>query len=156
MRLRTQVLAWVVCVSSTVAWAAGDDLVTRVKVCEAERQRAMIAADAAALDDVFADDMIYVHSNGLEQTKSGLLGMLAKRELRYLKFDVKEATYRAYGDVVVCHGVQVISLSSSGTPFESHSRFTVVYATIGGKPRVVSYQSTLLPEIVKQETKQGE
>jgi hypothetical protein len=52
--------------------------------------------------------------------------------------------------------VQSISLTSSGTPFTSNSRYTVVYATIDSKPRLVAYQSTLLPDIVKQETFKGE
>jgi ketosteroid isomerase-like protein len=116
----------------------------------------MIRVDVPALEDLFAEDVTYVHSNGLAQTKAGIIAMLTKRELRYLNFGVKEAEYREYGTTVVCTGVQSISLTSSGTPFTSNSRYTVVYATIDGRPRVVAYQSTLLPEIVKQETTRGE
>lgn len=148
--------AWVVLAAGGVRASTADDLVTAVKQREVQRQRAMIDVDPAALDDLFAADATYVHSNGLFQTKTGLIAMLAKKELQYVAFDVKEATYRAYGETVVCTGVQSISLTSSGRPFQSNSRYTVVYAVIDGKPRVVSYQSTLLPEIVKQETKQGE
>lgn len=133
-----------------------DDLVSSVKARETQRQRAMIDVDAAVLEDLFAADATYVHSNGLAQTKAGVLAMLTKKELRYLAFDIKEATYRVYGETVVCTGTQSISLTSSGKPFQSNSRYTVVYAMIDGKPRVVAYQSTLLPEIVKQETTQGE
>ena len=148
--------AWVVLAASVAVAGTTDDLVNAVKQREADRQRAMIDVDSAALDDLFAADATYVHSNGLFQTKAGVIAMLAKKELRYVAFDVKEAAYRAYGQTVVCTGVQSISLTSSGRPFVSNSRYTVVYAVIDGKPRVVAYQSTLLPEIVKQETKQGE
>ncbi len=154
---RAVVVAALVALSAGVARAGtADDLVNAVKQREAARQRAMIDVDQAALDDLFAADATYVHSNGLFQTKTGVIAMLAKKELRYVAFDVKEATYRVYGESVVCTGVQSISLTSSGRPFQSNSRYTVVYAMIDGKPRVVAYQSTLLPEIVKQETKQGE
>jgi hypothetical protein len=150
------VAALVVLAPGVVRAGTTGDLVSAVKQREADRQRAMIDVDQAALDDLFAADATYVHSNGLFQTKAGVIAMLAKKELRYVAFDVKEANYRAYGETVVCTGVQSISLTSSGRPFQSNSRYTVVYAVIDGKPRVVSYQSTLLPEIVKQETKQGE
>jgi hypothetical protein len=149
--------AWMVWTGSAGAQAPGTaDLVETVKAREAERQRAMVAVDLPALEDIFAADATYIHSNGLAQTKAGVIAMLTKKELRYVSFDIKEATYRPYGDTVVCTGMQVISLTSSGTPFTSNSRFTIVYATIDGKPRVVAYQSTLLPEIVKQETTKGE
>ncbi|MCI0452608.1 MAG: nuclear transport factor 2 family protein [Candidatus Latescibacteria bacterium] len=133
-----------------------EELVAAVVQREAQRQRAMIDVDLAAIDDLFAVDATYIHSNGLAQTKAGVVAMLEKKELRYVSFDVKEVTYRVYGETVVCTGMQSIELTSSGRPFTSNSRFMTVYAMIDGKPRVVAYQSTLLPEIVKQETTQGD
>ncbi len=154
--LRPAVAALVMFVASAAFAQTAPDLVAAAHEREEERQRAMIDVDAAALDDLFAADATYVHSNGLFQTKAGLIAMLAKKELRYVAFDVKESSCRAYGQTVVCMGTQSISLTSSGKPFTSNSRYTVVYAMIDGKLRVVSYQSTALPEIVKQETTQGE
>lgn len=130
---------------------ADSELVLAVKHRESERQTAMIRADVPALEDLFAEDCTYIHSNGLTQTRAGLIAMLTKRELRYLNFDVQEAEYREYGGTVVCTGMQSISLTSSGKPFTSNSRYTIVYVSIQGRPRVVAYQSTLLPEIVKQQ-----
>jgi len=141
---------------SAAAVLAQSTLIEAVKHREDERKIAMIRADVAALEDLFAQDATYVHSNGLAQTRAGLIAMLTKRELRYLNFDIQEPEYREYGGTVVCTGMQSISLTSSGKPFTSNSRFTIVYATIDGRPRVVAYQSTLLPEIVKQETTRGE
>ncbi|HXV15046.1 MAG TPA: nuclear transport factor 2 family protein [Candidatus Krumholzibacteria bacterium] len=152
------VLVTAVAASTVVPVHAGpkEELVAAVVQREAERQRAMIEVDLAALDDLFAADATYIHSNGLAQTKAGVVAMLEKKELRYVSFDMKEATYRVYGETIVCTGTQSIQLTSSGRPFTSNSRYTIVYAVIDGKPRVVAYQSTLLPEIVKQETTQGE
>jgi Domain of unknown function (DUF4440) len=151
------IVTWLVSTGTVGAQTPGaPDLVETVKARETERQRAMVAVDLKALDDIFAADLTYIHSNGLAQTKAGVIAMLTKKELRYVSFDIQEATCRPYGETVVCTGMQVISLTSSGTPFTSNSRYTVVYATIDGKPRVVAYQSTLLPDIVKQETNKGE
>lgn len=133
-----------------------DTLVSTVKQREAERQRAMVSVDLKALDDLFAADAIYIHSNGIAQSKADVIGMLTRGDIRYVSFDVKEATYRVYGETVVVNGAQTISLTSSGRAFTSNSRFTVVYATVDGKPRVVAYQATSLPDIVMQETPKGE
>ncbi len=150
------VVAGIACASVAAGAEATDEIVRDVKDREAQRHRAMIDVDLPVLDDLFAADATYIHSNGLVQTKAGVIAMLTKKELRYVSFDVKEATYRAYGETVVCTGEQSIELTSSDRPFTSNSRYTIVYATIDGKPRVVAYQSTLLPEIVKQETTRGE
>jgi len=150
-RTRMVLLAALLTAVSVTAVPADNTLIDAVKHRESERQMAMIRADVPALEDIFAEDVTYIHSNGLAQTRSGLIAMLTKRELRYLNFDVEEADYREYGGTVVCTGMQSISLTSSGKPFTSNSRYTIVYATIAGRPRVVAYQSTLLPEIVKQE-----
>ena len=149
--VRMVLLAALLAVVSITAVPADGTLIEAVKHRESERQIAMIRADVPALEDIFAEDVTYIHSNGLAQTRAGLIAMLTKRELRYLNFDVAEAEYREYGGTVVCTGMQSISLTSSGKPFTSNSRYTIVYATIAGRPRVVAYQSTLLPEIVKQE-----
>jgi hypothetical protein len=150
------VTLWAALAIAPAQAATKEELVAAVVQREAQRQRAMIDVDLVAIDDLFAADATYIHSNGLAQTKAGVVAMLEKKELRYVSFDVKEATYRVYGETVVCTGAQSIQLTSSGRPFTSNSRYTVVYAMMDGKPRVVAYQSTLLPEIVKQETTQGE
>ena len=105
---------------------ADSELVLAVKHRESDRQTAMIRADVPALEDLFAEDCTYVHSNGLTQTRAGLIAMLTKREIRYLNFDIQEAEYREYGGTVVCTGMQSISLTSSGKPVTSNSRYTIV------------------------------
>ncbi len=152
MKLAQMVMsAALLAVLNAPALAADSELVLAVKHRESDRQTAMIRADVPALEDLFAEDCTYVHSNGLTQTRAGLIAMLTKREVRYLNFSIQDAQYREYGGTVVCTGMQSISLTSSGKPFTSNSRYTIVYASIDGRLRVVAYQSTLLPEIVKQE-----
>jgi len=45
---------------------------------EAERQRALIAADAAALDRLLAPELIHIHSSGVAQTKPEFLAHVAR------------------------------------------------------------------------------
>jgi hypothetical protein len=141
---------------SAVRAGSNNALVSAVEKREAERRRAMVAVDLNALDDLLAADATYIHSNGIAQSKTDIIAMLKRGDIRYVSFEVKETTYRAYGQTVVGNGVQTISLTTSGTPFTSNSRYTIVYATVGGEPKVVAYQSTSLPDIVMQEMQKGE
>lgn len=133
-----------------------DALVSKVKQRELERLQAMTNVDPKALDDLFAADAIYIHSNGIAQSKADVIGMLTRGDIKYMSFDIRETEYRVYGQTVVGNGVQTITLTTSGTPFTSNSRYTVVYVTLDGKPKVVAYQSTSLPDIVMQEMQKGE
>ena len=117
--IRMVLLAALLAAGSVTAVLADGTLIDAVKHRESERQIAMIRADVPALEDIFAEDVTYIHSNGLAQTRAGLIAMLTKRELRYLNFDVGEAEYREYGGTVVCTGMQSISLTSSGKRCQS-------------------------------------
>jgi ketosteroid isomerase-like protein len=125
--------------------------VAEVAKLEDARRAAMISADPAALENVFAADCTYIHSNGISQSRADLLGMLARGEIRYRAFTVEAVQYRAYGSTVVVTGMQTIELTNSGKPFASRSRYTVVYAPAAGGLQVVAYQSTPLPDVVMQE-----
>jgi ketosteroid isomerase-like protein len=121
--------------------------VARVMDLEATRRAAMVAGDMKSLAELMADDVTYVHSNGMIQKRDELFSMLTRGEIRYVSFNVDAVEFRAYGDTVVGTGTQLIDLTSAGKPFTSRSRFTVVYAPVGGALKVVAYQSTPLPEI---------
>ncbi|HET6350200.1 MAG TPA: nuclear transport factor 2 family protein [Candidatus Krumholzibacteria bacterium] len=128
--------------------SSADAAIAHVRALEVQRQSAMVKPDLAVLQQIFAEDATYVHSNGLLQTRDELFRMLERGEIRYLSFQVERVSYRPYGnDTVVVSGVQRIQLSSSGKTFESYSRYTAVYAPVDGVVKLVSYQSTSMPEV---------
>lgn len=125
--------------------------VAAVTELEHARQHAMVSADIARLAEICSEDLSYIHSNGLAQTRDDLFEMLTRGDIRYDAFRVESVSYKAFGTTVVGTGVQAIELTSSGKPFVSRSRYTVLYLPERGVHRLVSYQSTPLPEIVLQE-----
>jgi hypothetical protein len=138
-------------VSAGAAPPKPDAAVAAVEDLEHARQHAMVSVDIDVLDEILSEDLTYIHSTGLAQSKDDLLGMLAKGDIRYVSFRMEAVTYRSYNGAVVGSGVQSIDLTSSGKPFTSRSRYTVVYVPVKGSLRMVSYQATTMPEIVMQE-----
>jgi hypothetical protein len=134
---------------------AGDAAVAAVERLEHVRRDAMVAVDVDALARIFDAGATYVHSTGLVQSRDDVLGMLTRGDIRYVAFEVESVAYRGYGSTVVGSGVQRIELTSSGKPFKSYSRYTVVYAVVHGSHKLVAYQSTPMPQIVKQESVDG-
>ncbi|MDH4035900.1 MAG: nuclear transport factor 2 family protein [Candidatus Krumholzibacteria bacterium] len=131
---------------------SGKAAIAAVEELEHARQHAMVSVDAEVLSGIFADDMTYIHSTGLAQTRDDLMEMLSRGDIQYVAFKVESVSYHVYGATVVGTGVQAIELTSSGKAFISRSRYVVVYVPVQGQHRLVSYQSTTMPEIVMQET----
>ncbi len=53
--------------------AVGDEL----SLVEGELYRAMIARDDSLLPELLADDLVYIHSNGVSETKQAYLASVA-------------------------------------------------------------------------------
>ena len=58
---------------------AEDDAMAAILKAERLRQEALVALDLAALDKLFADDLIHIHSTGLTHGKADLLRHIERR-----------------------------------------------------------------------------
>ena len=114
----------------------------QVKYLDTRRREAMVYADVAALRELMADGLLYGHANGEVHSKEDLLELLASGELDYRSIAVEALEVRELAGVWVLTGRQSIELTWAGTPVESESVFTAVYAKQGGQLRLVAYQST--------------
>ena len=123
-----------------LADAAGD-----VRHLEQERFAAYVQGDVAALDRIFADDMVYFHSNGLSDPKSGVLQSFASGELKISRFEAEDLQVREIGNVMVATGLVHVELVNKGNPAKFDIRYTAVYANQGGKWRLVHVQNARLP-----------
>ena len=62
-----------------------DAAIDEIKTLEERRYRAMIAGDAAALDELCSDDLIYTHSKGDHDDKRSYLHKVGFRYFTYLE-----------------------------------------------------------------------
>jgi uncharacterized protein DUF4440 len=115
-----------------------------ISTLEARRFRAMTEGDLVALDSILADDLTYTHSNAVTQNKAEFIEALRSGKLRYLSIEVANETIRAYGTSAVGTGRANVKVNSEGKLMTMELRFTDVFAKIGGKWRLVAWQSTRL------------
>ncbi len=98
-----------------------------------ERQRfdAQVAKDLPTLETIFADDLIYTHSNGHQDSKASYLASIASAQSRYDKVDIENLTIRAYNDdhTAVVNGLVQIDLGpgADGQPVSIRLKYVVVY-----------------------------
>lgn len=113
---------------------------------EARRFKAMTEGDFVALDSILADDLTYTHSSGLTQSKGEFVETLRSGKLRYLSIELANETVRAYGTSAVGTGRVTLKVNSEGKLMTFDVRFLDVFSKIGGKWRLVAWQSTRLTQ----------
>ncbi|GAA4353333.1 hypothetical protein GCM10023185_13860 [Hymenobacter saemangeumensis] len=108
------------------------DLAAQQEVETLERQRfeAQVKKDYAFLEKVFADDLVYTHSNGKQNGKPDYIQSIRDGKSQYDKIDVEALNVRAYNDgkAAVVNGTITITLPNKpdGTANVAHLKYVVV------------------------------
>ena len=106
---------------------------------EDARFRARVARDVDGLDKMIAPDAIYIHANGIMQTKAEYLKDVAEGRSRYRAIEAAEREVNLSGKLAITHAVVRLHV---GTDRIIVARTTGLYRQIGGKWLVVVWQST--------------
>ena len=116
-----------------------------VQKLEAQRFDAMVRGDAAALDGLLADDLVYTHASGKVDSKTSFIDDIKSGQLRYKSFRPEEPKLRVYGDTAVATGLASVEVNNHGQELSMKLRYTDVWVNRGGQWRMVAWQSTRLP-----------
>ena len=117
--------------------------VERLRDIHRQRFEAMVRQDFSALERLMADDVVYVHSDAVVDTKQDFIQKLHRGEMRYRAIDAPDPVIRIYGDTAVVTGGGKFSITRAGTDSDLNARYTAVYRRAGSQWRLVSWQSTL-------------
>ena len=103
---------------------------TEVEGLERQRFAAQVSKNFDFLGRVFADDLIYTHSNGKIDSKTTYINSIKEGKSVYDKIEVEELRLRAYNDqktVVVNGTIMITQPPVDGKPTLAHIRYAVVY-----------------------------
>ncbi|MCC2548711.1 nuclear transport factor 2 family protein [Hymenobacter sp. BT175] len=145
-------LALVLMLSVAAFAQSKKDLAAAKEVETLERQRfeAQVKKDYALLDKLFADDLVYTHSNGKQNNKTEYLQSIREGKSQYDKIDVEALNVRAYhdGKTAVVNGTITITLPNKpdGSPNVAHLKYVVVQVKNKKGWQVVLWQSQKQPE----------
>lgn len=87
-----------------------------IAAAEQNLYRAMIARDFTALDAILADDLVYVHSTAVAETKEGYFAGVRDGLYEYASIESDQAAGAIHGDVAVQTGGSRMSVGRRGQP----------------------------------------
>lgn len=111
-----------------------------------KRMTAMAQKDTAALKNMLCKGLVYTHSSGRQDTKQSLIDAMESGKTVYTAVEPSEVKAQDLGNAVVLTGVAAISVNSNGKPNSFRVRFTDVYENQNGTWRMITWQSTKLPD----------
>lgn len=112
---------------------------------EERRRKAMLAADLATLDDMFAEDLSYTHSNAVMERKSLYLERLGAKHYDYRELNFLDQDIRMVGEAALVTGRMTGEVLIAGQLRKLNSLTTVVWIRIAGRWQMLTFQSTSTP-----------
>jgi uncharacterized protein (TIGR02246 family) len=121
------------------------DVAGEIQTLEQERFTAYVKSDVGALERIFADDLVYIHSNGASDPKSAVLQSFASGELKISRIDAEDIQVRQIGDVMVATGLVHADLVNKGNAAKFDLRYSAIYVSQRGQWRLVHIQNARVP-----------
>jgi ketosteroid isomerase-like protein len=119
-----------------------------VRAAEAALYRAMIAQDFAALRRLLADDLVYIHSTAVAESKDAYLAGVADGLYDYATIESRDVTIRIDGSTAVQTGTVAMAVSARGQPKQpTQLLFTLVWTRQPDGWRLAVRQATRIPDV---------
>lgn len=116
---------------------------TRILKLEKARFNAMIAKDGKYLNSVLSDDLVYIHSNGAQDTKVSFINSITSGKLQYFSIDVQNTDIKVHGATAWIHGAAKMKVRNGNDApvLELTIKYLDVYKRDGGLWKLVAWQS---------------
>jgi len=111
---------------------------------EDRRFAAMTANDLATLDGLIADDLRFVHSNGVVEDKAEFLRKLRAGERRYLAYRAISREVRQEGGFSFVFGEADAEIERPGGGVRTRMTYTAIYRN-APSPRLFAWHSVKSP-----------
>lgn len=107
---------------------------------------AIVRQDRAAIEANMAEDFRQIGSRGEVEDRRSFVEQLMDPALRIDPYTVEEFEIRRYGEVALLSGRTRMSGRYGDAPFRTHYRYIDVYVRRGGAWKIVSVQTSRIPD----------
>ena len=122
--------------------APADAEVTTLARLEADWNAAHARGDAAALEHLFADDVVVMVPGMRVMTKADAVGMFTSGRMKFDRYETSETKFRVYDATAIVTGRLRRTRVVAGATVDDDWRFTKVYLRRAGGWQVVSFHAS--------------
>lgn len=117
----------------------------QVLAAEAQRTRALLAADIPALERLTGEEYTHVETGGVLRDKAGFLAAMARPDVRFTSWVTEENRIRLYGDTAVVTGRYYNTVrTAAGEQPRKYARHLRVWVRRNGAWQNIAHQATQL------------
>ena len=142
MLLALSLVAFSVIETSPGTGTKKDSDQTELERLEAEWNAAHVRGAAAALERIFAEDLVVVVPRLRVMTKADSLGMFTSGRMKFERYETSETKLRTYDDTAIVTGRLRRTRVIAGATADDDWRFTKVYVRRDGRWQVVSFHAS--------------
>jgi len=113
-----------------------------VLAADGARVKALVGNDVDALEQLLGDDLTYVHSNGMLDTKASYLDALRSGRTRYLTMDMSDVTVRSLGETALLNAKFDAKVKVGDGEVNPRARVLIAYTKRDGRWQMVAWEST--------------
>jgi hypothetical protein len=112
---------------------------------EQDRYAAQMKGDVAAMQRLIGDDLVYIHSSTVQDTKASFIESIRSGNVKYRKMKRGDVKVRTYGCIAIVSGGASFDVTVKGEDRTLSLLFHAVYAKRTAGVQFVSWQATKLP-----------
>lgn len=116
-----------------------------VRTAETAWSNAVMKQDFAALEKIYAPELIYAHSTGNIENREQYLARLKSGKQRYDTMTFEKTTVNLYGASAVSHSTVRFTGKNDAGPFNDHLMMMHLWVKKGKNWRLVAHQTTRIP-----------
>jgi uncharacterized protein DUF4440 len=152
LKVRVSVLVLSFAMALTALAAAQSTTMAKAEqqVLQAEKDRfaAMVKVDEVALNKLLSDDLTYVHTSALLQTKKEFIDSLKSGAIKYISVTPTEADWkvRIIGSIAIVNGAGAVHVVDHGNDLNFRLRYTTVHTNRSGNWQLLSWEATRFPQ----------
>lgn len=117
----------------------------QIRALEDRRYLAVTAGDVATLDELFAADLVYTHSDATADSKQSYLEKLASGHFKYGPVSHPESGIVVHGDCALVFGDMRGEVRIAGALRVLNSRSLAVWVRAGEGWQLIAFQPTKYP-----------
>lgn len=139
------IFAWfvvLVLVQAPVSNAPADTDTATLARLEADWNAAHMRGDAAALEHLFADDLVVLVPGMRMMTKADAVGIFTSGKMKFDRYETSETTFRLYDATAIVTGRLRRTRVVAEASVDDDWRFTKVYLRRASRWQVVSFHAS--------------